>query len=96
MTEEELARYYEERKGDLSQWETKPRKIRVRRGGPSTVFSMRFAPEELKVAQDAAGRLGVTVSEFIRRSALEAAQGRRDGSVRLKSRVMLEGKEPNG
>src|SRR3990172_5915419 len=34
---------------------------------------MRFAPEELKVVQDEAGRLGVTVSEFIRRNALEAA-----------------------
>jgi len=75
MTEEELARYYEERKEDLSQWETKPRKIRVRRGGPSTVFSIRFAPEELKLIQDVAESREVTISDFIRRSALEAATG---------------------
>ncbi len=73
MTEADLARYFDERKGDLSQWETKPRRIRVRRGGPSTVFSIRFAPEELKLIQLAATIQGMTVSEFVRRASLGAA-----------------------
>jgi hypothetical protein len=72
LTDEELARYFEEHKGDVSLWEKKPLKIRVRRGGPSTVFSVRFAPEELERLQRAADIRGITVSDFIRSVALSA------------------------
>jgi len=73
MTEEELARFYEERKGDLSLWQKTPRQIRRRRGGASTVFAVRLAPSELEELQAAAKRAGTTVSDFIRSAALRAA-----------------------
>lgn len=73
MTEEELAAFYESRKGDLSLWESKPAKIRVRRGGPSTVFALRLAPEELELLHARARSQGRTVSDFIRSAALAAA-----------------------
>lgn len=73
MTEAELAKFYEERKGDVSLWERKPAKIRVRRGGPSTVFSLRLAPEELELLFRRAEERGETVSEFIRGAAMKEA-----------------------
>lgn len=73
MTEEELASFYEERQGDTSLREKKPRRIRARRGGPSTVFTLRLAPEELQELYDAAARQDETLSEFIRKGALERA-----------------------
>jgi hypothetical protein len=76
MTEEELALFYESRKGDLSLWQSKPAKIRVRRGGPSTVFSLRLAPEELEALFRAAQAQQITLSEFIRRASMkEATEG---------------------
>jgi hypothetical protein len=74
MTEEELATFYEERKGDVSLWKSKPRKIRVRRGSPSTVFALRLAPEELEQLYRAAQAQGTNLSAFIRDAALEKAQ----------------------
>lgn len=68
MTEEELARFYDERRGDESLWDNS-RRIRVRRGSPSTVFSLRLAPEELEVFYQAAQNEGETMSEFIRKAA---------------------------
>jgi len=73
MTEEELARFYEERKGDLALWQKTPRQIRRRRGGASTVFAVRLAPSELQDLQAAAKRAGTTISDFIRSAALRAA-----------------------
>jgi hypothetical protein len=70
QTGEELARDFEERRGDISMWAQKPSKIRVRRGGPSTVFSVRFAREELNRLQEAADKRGRTISELIRTAAL--------------------------
>jgi hypothetical protein len=74
MTEEELARYYEEREGDVSLWQRKSRPIRVRRGSPSIVLSVRLAPEELEELYEAAERMGETVSDFIRKGALRRAR----------------------
>ena len=74
MTEEELARFYESRMGDVSFWEKKPRQIRVRRGGASTIFSLRLAPEELEELHAAAKNEGATLSEFIRQGALDRAR----------------------
>ena len=76
MNEEALARFYEERKGDLSLWQKKPRQIRLRRGdGPSTMFSLRMTGEELSKIALAAQKRGTTVSDFIRRAALKEADG---------------------
>jgi hypothetical protein len=72
MNEEELARFYEERRGDVSLWD-KSRRIRVRRGSPSTVVTMRLAPEELELLYRAAKAEGETMSEFIRRAATDRA-----------------------
>jgi hypothetical protein len=72
MTEEELARFYEERRGDVSLWD-KARRIRVRRGSPSTVFTLRLAPEELERLYRAAEKEAETMSEFVRRAALDRA-----------------------
>ncbi len=79
--EEKLAKLYEEHAGDLSLWETKPRKIRIRRGGPSHTFSVRFAPEEMELLQSAADERGVTISELIREAALSAAKDERAATV---------------
>jgi hypothetical protein len=73
MTDEELARFYEERQGDTSLWQKKPRRIRSRRGGASTVFALRLAPEELQRLYEAAARQDETLSDFIRKGALERA-----------------------
>jgi hypothetical protein len=72
MTEEELARHLYENREDTSLWETTPRKIRVRRGGPSSVFSVRFTLDELRKLQAAADVRRTTVSALIREAALEA------------------------
>jgi hypothetical protein len=73
MNEEELAQFYEERRGDTTLWEKKPRRIRARRGGASTVFTLRLAPEELEALFEAANRQDETLSDFIRKGALERA-----------------------
>lgn len=74
MNEKELADFYEERRGDVSLWDTS-RRIRVRRGSPSTVFTLRLAPEEIEQLYRAAGAQGETMSEFIRRAAIDRAVG---------------------
>jgi hypothetical protein len=74
MSEDELARFYESRMGDDSLWEKKPRQIRTRRGGASTVFSLRLAPEELEELYQAARREGSTLSDFVRKGALDRAR----------------------
>ena len=72
--EAELARYFDEHKGDMSLWDTtRPIKIRVRRGGPSSVFSVRFTSEELHRLQAAANARGITISQLIRDAALREA-----------------------
>src|SRR3990172_854948 len=73
QTNEELARYIEAQRGDVSEWAEKPTRIRVRRGGPSTVFSIRFAKDELSRLQNVADARGITVSELIRTAALKEA-----------------------
>jgi hypothetical protein len=74
MTEAELARFYEENRGNVDLWQKKARQIRVRRGAPSTIFSLRLAPEELEEIFGAAEREGSTVSDFIRKGALDRAR----------------------
>jgi hypothetical protein len=73
MTETELARFYEANKDNMDLWDTKRRKIRVRRGAPSTVFTLRLAPEELEQLYRVAAEQGETLSDFIRKGALDRA-----------------------
>ena len=72
MNEDELAEFFERRRGDTSLWSEKPVKANVRRGG-SVVFSVRFSPEELLLLRDRAREAGITISGLIRSAALEAA-----------------------
>jgi hypothetical protein len=73
MREQELAEYYEKRKGDTSLWADKPTKANVRRGG-SVVFSIRLSRQELAQLRERAEKEGKTVSEVIRWGALRAAE----------------------
>ena len=72
--EQSLARYFEERRGDVSGW--KPAGKRPRSRGVTSVFSVRFAQNELEVVQAAAERDAKPISTFIREAALEAARPR--------------------
>jgi hypothetical protein len=72
MTDEELGKFYERRRGDESLWDNS-RRIRVRRGSPSTVFTLRLAPEELEQLYKAAKSEGETMSEFVRKAACDRA-----------------------
>ena len=91
MTESELAKYYEDRMGDVSQWQKKPVKMRIRRGGRSTMFSLRLTSEEMETLQKAAQERDVTLSDFIRSASLKEAQGpaEEDGAVGEYRVVML-------
>jgi hypothetical protein len=70
LSEAELTKYFDDHKDDPSLWEQKGRRIRARRG-PSTVFQMRIAPEELEEIAEVAGG---NVSDFVRTAALEKAR----------------------
>ena len=70
MTNEEKAEFFDSRRGDLSIWSEKPAKAKVRRPG-SIVFSVRFSREELEALRAKAEANDLTISEFIRRAALE-------------------------
>lgn len=73
LAKDKLAKEYERRAGDVTGWRPVRRPIRVRRGGPSHSFSVRFTPDELDVLQAQADAHDVTISEFIRSAALGAA-----------------------
>ena len=79
---QQLARRFEANQDDLDQWETTPRKIRGRRGGPSQTFSVRFAPEEMELLQRAADERDITISELIRSAALASAGDQREAVLR--------------
>jgi hypothetical protein len=71
LGDEELARFFEGRRDDLSGWE--PAKIQAP-GSVTTAFSIRLDADELQMVQDCAARNGSTVSGFIRKAVLAAAQ----------------------
>jgi hypothetical protein len=71
MNEEQLAEFFERRRGDTSHWSDLPVKANIRRRG-SVVFSVRFSPEELLLLRDLAREIGTTISGLIRSAALEA------------------------
>lgn len=70
------AEYYEEHKDDPDEWgEPQPAKPRRRR---ASMVSVRLAPEEIVIIRTAADERGMSVSEFLRSTALSAAQRHRD------------------
>lgn len=83
MEERELAKYFDERRGDVSLWADRPAKAQVRKGS-TVVFSVRFAREDLELVQERAQAEGLTVSEFIRRSALRAAESGTSSSTAVR------------
>jgi hypothetical protein len=76
MKERELAEKYEKQRGDMSQWESTPAKVRVRRQG-GIVFSLRMSPQELELLRAKAAEEGTTISDVIRRAAIREARGER-------------------
>ncbi|MPZ49773.1 MAG: hypothetical protein GEU75_10860 [Dehalococcoidia bacterium] len=87
--EEALAEYFEQHAGEVDLWAKKPHQIRVRRGGPSHTFSVRFTAEELEELQDAADLNAVTVSELIRSAALKSACREPEGVDSAQLRKLL-------
>jgi hypothetical protein len=80
---ETLAAYFEAHKDDDSMWDwSKPKKIRIRRGSPSHVFSVRFSPEELERIDEAAEAQGITMTELIRSAAIAAADSGQIGALK--------------
>ncbi len=57
--------------GDMSDWEEIPNA--VRRGKATSVFSLRIQASELSLIKAAARRNGESLSEFIRKAAIQAA-----------------------
>lgn len=92
-TDQELAKFHEAHGGDVSIWEPTPVRIRVRRGGPTTVFSLRLTPEELAELYKTAEREGVSTSEYIRHAALESARSGRPSHERELERSLTSAKE---
>jgi hypothetical protein len=69
----QMAKLYEERRGDVAGWKPAGKRIRASRGATS-VFSVRFTQDELGSVQAAADREGVAVSAYIREAALDSAR----------------------
>ena len=81
VPDKELAAFFEKHAGDMSLWETKPKRIRVRRGGPSHTFSIRFAPDEIELLEKAAEERGITISELIRSAAMASVTDEHTATV---------------
>ena len=77
----------------MSLWSKTPRAMRKRRGeGPSTSFAVRLTVDELEELQDAALHEGITLSEFIRRAALDRSSvgsGRRKEAL-VQMRIWMQ------
>ena len=70
----QTAAYYEQRRGNVSQWSSRPVKATAP-PEPSAVFSLRLTPTELEEIREAAASRGTTISDFVRSAALGASQG---------------------
>ncbi len=64
-----MARYFDERQGDLSLWADKPTPSKVRKGG-TIIISLRISNGELELLQSRAQEEGLSLSGLIRRTAL--------------------------
>jgi len=82
FTERHLVQYFKEFQAELAPLARKrPPATRSRCGGPTTVFSVRLAPDELRLLRAAAGSQGRTVSDVVRGAALASVQPRRDNTA---------------
>ncbi len=77
-----LAAFFEAHKDEESMWRPVNKKIRVRRGGPSHIFSVRFSAKEMERIDEAAYAQGVTMTELIRSAALAAAENGQVGALK--------------
>lgn len=67
----------EEHRGDVSLYSSKPVPLRRGAAGGSVVFSLRFSLSELEELRVQADARGLTLSEMIRRSALDWGRSHR-------------------
>jgi hypothetical protein len=87
-TESERAAYYEAHKDDPGEWgEPEPSPTKPRRRLASMI-SVRLAPDELEVVRNAADERGLSVSGFLRMSALREAR-HEVGSAALRGVITL-------
>ena len=75
--EKGLREMLDARRGDVSLYESKPVKAKVSAAGGSVVFSLRFSPSELEDLRLQAEARGLTLSEMIRKAALDWGQSHR-------------------
>jgi hypothetical protein len=75
--EEELREMLDARRGDVSIYESKPVRAKISSSGGSIVFSLRFSPSELEDLRLQAEARGITLSEMIRKAALDWGQNHR-------------------
>jgi hypothetical protein len=75
--EKSLRETLEGRRGDMSLYESKPERVKVGSGAGSIVFSLRFSPTELDDLRFQAEARGITLSEMIRKAALDWGQSHR-------------------
>jgi hypothetical protein len=76
MTYEERVRFYQDHKDDEALWSDKAVEQTLPSGGVETTFSLPLSGEEIDYLYDIAKAEGVTLGQFIRQAALEAAKGR--------------------
>lgn len=69
-TEKELAKHFQEHRGDVSTWSTQAAQAKPTKE-PAVVFSVRFSPHEIKGLRKAADKRGVTISTYVRDAVLE-------------------------
>jgi hypothetical protein len=69
-TEKELAKHFQEHRGDISTWSTQAVQSKVAKE-PAVVFSVRFSPQEIKSLRKEADKRGVTISTYVRDAVLE-------------------------
>ena len=82
LTDEELARYYQERRDDESLWSQTPAPVTIRKEG-GTLFSLRLPADELEVFRQQAEKRGTTVSALLRDGArLLLQQDDQPGTIR--------------
>ena len=68
------AEYYQERKGDESQWGEAEQAPKAARRKLAAMISIRFSPGEARLVRAAAAALGESVSSFVREAALRRAR----------------------
>src|SRR5437016_3037081 len=87
--ERALRQVLEKHRGDVSLYSSKAVKPRTSGASGSVVFSLRFSPGELEDLRVQAEARGITLSEMIRKAALDWGQSHRY-QVRIQPHPMIE------